>query len=244
VQAVGAPAALVADAGSFVTSAACLRGVRATEPPAAAAGDLAGGVRFLRRSPALRAALAATATVNLGSFVWWSVLVLFLTRTLGLSPSAVGVVLTGGAVGGLVGTALTGRLVRAVGLWRSLAVGCVVFAVPVLAVPFAHGMAIPLAAEVVSGLGVVVLDISASSLLAELVPDGLRSRVQGAYLTVNHGMRPVGALLGGALGAAVGTRAAIGIGATVALTGVVWLRQPSRASSSARRSSVRASSLR
>jgi MFS family permease len=243
VQAVGAPAALVADAGSFVASAACLRGVGAEEPPPAPAGDLAGGARFLRRSPTLRAALAATATINLGNYVWWSLFVLFLTRTLELSPAAVGIVLAGGALGGVVGSTVTGRLVRAVGLWRSLTVGCVAFALPVLLVPFAHGIALPLVAEVLSGLGVMVLDISVASLLAELVPGELRSRVHGAYLTVNHGVRPVGALLGGGLGALVGTRTAIGIGAAIALAGALWL-QPSSASSSASSSSVSASSLR
>jgi predicted MFS family arabinose efflux permease len=244
VQAVGAPAALVVDAASFATSAGCLRGVDADEPPAAPSGDLVEGARFLRRSPGLRSALAATATVNLGNYVWWSLFVLFLTRTLALPPSAVGVVLAAGAVGGLVGATVTGRIVRAVGLWRSLAVGCALFATPVLAVPLAAGLAVPLGAELLSGIGVMVLDISAASLLAELVPGELRSRVHGAYLTVNNGMRPIGAVLGGVLGATVGTRAAIGVGASIALAGVAWLVQPSRASSSRSSSSVRASSLR
>jgi hypothetical protein len=41
---------------------------------------------------------------------------------------------------------------------------------------------------------------------AALVPDALRSRVSGAWRTLNHGIRPIGALAGGYLGAALGLR--------------------------------------
>src|SRR4051794_26216913 len=36
---------------------------------------------------------------------------------------------------------------------------------------------------------------------AQEIPDQLRSRVAGAYRTVNYGVRPLGAVLGGLLGA-------------------------------------------
>ena len=55
-------------------------------------------------------------------------------------------------------------------------------------------------AEFGSGLGVMILDISAASIFAALVPHRLRSRVSGAYTVVNYGVRPVGALIGGFLG--------------------------------------------
>ncbi|MCU1484019.1 MAG: transporter [Actinomycetia bacterium] len=223
VQVLTAPAALVVDAGSFLASAWCLHGIRPDEPAAAPAGDLAGGVRFLRRSPAMRAALAATATINFGNYLYWSLFVLFLTRTLHLAPSVVGLVLAAGAVGGLAGSAASPRIIRRLGLGRSFVAGCVVFALPLLAVPAAHHVPLLLATELLSGLGVMVLDISAASLFAGLVPHELRARVQGAYLTVNYGVRPLGALAGGALGASLGIRPAIAIGAVLALSGVLWL---------------------
>ena len=61
-------------------------------------------------------------------------------------------------------------------------------------------------AEFGSGLGVMILDISAGSIFAALVPHRLRSRVSGAYMVVNNGVRPVGSLIGGFLGTAIGLR--------------------------------------
>jgi AAA domain len=42
--------------------------------------------------------------------------------------------------------------------------------------------------------------------LAAVIPDRLRSRVTGAFQAVNHGTRPLGAVLGGLLGTTVGLR--------------------------------------
>lgn len=54
-----------------------------------------------------------------------------------------------------------------------------------------------LAAEFASAFGVMILDVSANSYFAAAIPDGLRSRVLGAFQTVNYGVRPLGALAGG-----------------------------------------------
>ena len=64
-----------------------------------------------------------------------------------------------------------------------------------------------LVAEFFSGLGVMLLDITGGAIKAAVVPDRLRARVSGAYMVVNYGVRPLGALAGGLLGAAIGVRA-------------------------------------
>ena len=83
------------------------------------------------------------------------------------------------------------------------------------------------AAEFMSGLGVMILDISIGAIFAAVIPDQLRSRVTGAFQAVNFGTRPVGSLAGGALGTLIGLRPALWIGAAGAMTGVLWpLRSP------------------
>src|SRR5205085_10049220 len=79
------------------------------------------------------------------------------------------------------------------------------------------------AAEFLSGFGVMVLDITFGSIKAALVPDRLRARVAGAYMVVNYGVRPLGALVGGALATWIGLRPTLWIGALGALAGVLWL---------------------
>jgi MFS family permease len=102
-----------------------------------------------------------------------------------------------------------------------------VFTAPLLLVPAAggpHGLAqaLLLAAELGVGFGVMVLDISLGAILAAAVPEPLRARVQGAYGVVNYGVRPLGALGGGALAAAVGMRPTLWIAAAGAILGVLW----------------------
>ena len=78
-------------------------------------------------------------------------------------------------------------------------------------------------AEFGCGFGVMMLDISAGAIAAAVVPDRLRSRVSGAYMVVNYGVRPLGALVGGALGSWIGLRETLWIATTGALLGVLWL---------------------
>ena len=58
---------------------------------------------------------------------------------------------------------------------------------------------------------------------AALVLDRLRARVSGAYMVVNYGVRPLGALLGGALGSWIGLRPTLWIASGGAIAGFLWL---------------------
>jgi MFS family permease len=114
-------------------------------------------------------------------------------------------VLGAGAVGGLVGALVTGRISRRIGIGPAFALGCVLFPAPLLLVPLAAGprwviLGCLFLAEFGCGFGVMMLDISAGAILAAVIPDRLRSRVSGAYTVANYGVRPLGALAGGAVG--------------------------------------------
>ena len=77
--------------------------------------------------------------------------------------------------------------------------------------------------ELLSGLGVMILDINAGAFQTALTPDRLRARVTGAFRFVNYGVRPLGALLGGALGSAIGVRSALWFASIAALAGILWM---------------------
>src|SRR5436190_13286612 len=230
VQLLTAPVALLADAASFLASALFLRRVDApeAEPDPDRGGGLGAGIRFIVRTPVMRASLAATATLNLFNFAFFAIFVLYATRTLGVRPATLGLVLGVGAIGGVVGSLITNRLSRRAGIGAAVVAGFVLFPAPLLLVPLAGGprplvLALLGLAEFGSGLGVMILDIALGALFAALVPDPLRARVSGAYMLVNYGVRPFGALLGGALGGAIGLRPTLWIATAGALAGVLWL---------------------
>lgn len=230
VQAVAAPLAVAVDAVSFVASALFLSRIAPEEPAPAddSRGLVASGARFIWRSPVVRAALGATATINFFNFILAALFMLFATRTLGVRPGTLGLVLGAGAAGGLLGAALTGRIARRIGIGRAFVIGCVIFPAPLILIPLATGpfplvLVMLFAAEFGSGLGVMMLDISIGSIFAAVIPDELRARVSGAYMLVNYGVRPLGALAGGALGTWIGLRPSLLVAAIGGLLGVLWL---------------------
>jgi predicted MFS family arabinose efflux permease len=226
-----APGALLLDAASFLVSGLQLARIRPVEPepqPQLSQGQLA-GVRWIMQSAVVRRLLGSTATVNLFGFMGTAILVLYAHRTLGLGPAVIGLVFGAGAVGGVLGAATCRRLDRRVGLGRAFVVGSVLFPAAMLLFPLASGqarIALMVAGEALGSVGVMWLDITAGAIFAQEIPDGLRSRVAGAYRTVNYGVRPLGAVTGGLLGASIGLRATLWVSAGGALLAVPWLLAP------------------
>lgn len=230
VQFFRAPLALLIDAVSYLFSAAFLASIhpREAETEQSEESGVVDGLRYIWRTPTIRAALGATATINLFNFMFWALFVLFATRTLDVSPGTLGLVLGAAAIGGVIGSIVAGRLSRRIGLGPAFVFGCVLFPAPLVLVPLADGphavvLAMLFAAEFFSGLGVMILDITAGSIFAAQIPERLRARVSGAYGFVNNGVRPLGSVAGGSLGAAIGLRPTLWIATVGALLGVLWL---------------------
>ncbi|HEU5065515.1 MAG TPA: MFS transporter [Gaiellaceae bacterium] len=230
VQALKAPFALIVDAVSFLFAAVFLSTISPEEPPNEEAehGHVRAGISYVFRNPTMRAALLGAATINLFNFIFWALFILYAVRNLGVSAGTLGLVLGAGAVGGLIGSMVTTRLSRRIGIGRALLLGSILFPVPLVLVPLAEGpmwliLAMLFLAEFGSGLGVMILDISAASIFAAIVPPRLRSRVSGAFTVVNYGVRPVGALIGGFLGTAIGLRPALWIASVGAILGFLWV---------------------
>ena len=230
VQLLSAPVALVVDAVSFLGSAFSLARIKPIEPKVEQVepGHLTAGIRYVLGSPIVRPALGATTTINFFNFVFVALFALYSIRYLHVQPGVLGVVLGAGAVGGVLGAFLTGRIVRRIGVGPACILGCVLFPVPLVLVPLAGGprwlvLTCLFLAEFGSGFGVMLLDISYGSISAALIPHRLRARVSGSFNLVNYGSRPVGAFVGGVLGSAIGVRETLWIATVGAIAGFVWL---------------------
>jgi MFS family permease len=233
VQVLSAPAALVADAVSFLASAFFLGRVRATEPEVEVSQEsvrkqVAEGMSFIARDRILGPELASVATLNFFNFVFGALFILYATRELGVQAGALGLVLGAGAIGGLIGATITGRLSRRIGLGPAFVVGMILFPAPLLLVPLAGGgrpviLGMLFAAEFLSAVGVMILDITAGAIIVGMTPHRLRSRATGAFRFVNMGVRPLGALVGGALGSVLGLRPTLFLAAAAGIAGVLWL---------------------
>jgi MFS family permease len=230
VQLLSAPGAVVADALSYLGSAFFLARIHPEEPPAAqpGKGTLLAGAKYIKNSPIVRTSLISASIINFFDFIFIALYVLYATRTLGIAPGILGLVLGIGAVGTVIGAAVTKRLSDRIGVGRVYAMGCLLFIAPIALWAVASGprpvvIAILLIADLVAGFGLMALDISIGAIFASVIPDELRSRVSGAFQAVNYGTRPLGALVGGLLGTFIGTRPTLYIAAAGGVIGFLLL---------------------
>jgi predicted MFS family arabinose efflux permease len=159
--------------------------------------------------------------------MFFALFVLYATRDLGVRPATLGIVLGAASVGTLLGSFVTARISRRFGVGPAFIAGCFLFPAPLILVPAASGphwlvLVFLFVAEFTSGVGLMLLDIMAGSIIAGTVPTPLRSRVSGAFIVVNYGVRPVGTSLGGLLGATIGVRSTLWIATVGALLGLLW----------------------
>jgi predicted MFS family arabinose efflux permease len=233
VQLLTGPMTLLLDAFSFLGSALFLGRIRVQEPPVERDGNgvlrsILDGFRFVLGDEVIRPELLCAATVNLFNYVFHAIFILYATKELGVSPGTLGVALGVGAVGGILGALVAPKLERTVGLGRSVVIGSVLFPAPLILVPIASGSELQLglmlgAAEFFSAVGVMIFDVTAASMHFMRTPDRIRARMSATFKFVNYGIRPIGALLGGGLGTAIGLQTTLWIGVVGALAGVIWL---------------------
>ena len=237
IQAVGAPAAVLLDAVSFVVSALLVRGIRRPEPrpvPPAATATLAGqirdGLRALVGHPLLRpivvSSVLATTCLNAGVALY----VLYATRELGLGPATIGLVFALGGVCAIPGALLAPWAGRVFGVGPVIIGGWTLAALAGLLVPLATGPTVAVVATLalaraLEGATGTVANIHQWTLRQTVTPDALQGRVTASHRFVVYGAGAVGALLGGVLGSAVGVRTALAvfaIGAVVAPLSAVF----------------------
>jgi MFS family permease len=234
IQLLGAPLALVADALSFVASALFLSRIDAPDAavehdPGSIREQLTSGMSFVLRDPILRPSILGVATMNLFNYCYQALFILFATTYLHVEPGVLGLLLGVGAVGGVIGAVIGPRVGRRLGVGGAFTVALVIFPAAAILVPLALGQPYPVVlailflAEFIGGLGVMILDINGGSLLIARTPDRLRGRAGGAFTFINVGIRPIGAVIGGALGALIGVHQTLLIVTVAQLSGLLWL---------------------
>ncbi|MEV6492975.1 MFS transporter [Actinoplanes sp. NPDC051633] len=228
IQILTAPVAMLIDAVSFLASALFISRIR-VEPsvPAESTSPMA-GLRYVLGHRYLRGALACVTTVNFFSFVAAALVVLFASRSLGLSAGLIGLAFGLGAVGGLLGAVVAPRLSRRYGIGRLVVLGAILFPASIAVIALAGGptwmrFAALLVAEAISGFGVMIFDINLNSVMVSVTTDEMRARASGVFGTINYGARPLGAAVGGLLGTWLGLRPTLLVAAIGGALCCLWL---------------------
>ena len=225
IQTVTAPLAILVDAASFLLSAVALARIRASERLPQANGqrrallfEVREGLGVVVGNPLLRSMAASLCIFNLFAGLFGAVYLLFVTRELDLSPAAIGLVFTLGSLGFPVGAVAAGWVSRRIGIGPAIVWGAGVSDAAFLLAPLAAGpiavvVGILVLSRVAATLAGPVTAINQLSLRQAITPDRLQGRVNGTMRVFALGLSPLGALLGGALGDAIGLRSALLVGA-------------------------------
>lgn len=229
VAVVSAPVAMLTTAATYLASMLALLRTRDHEvltPPPAEEGlgaRISEGLRWVFGNVYLRRVVITTAISNLASSATFTLLPILVLRTLGLSPTLLGVVFSLSAVGGFLGAVLTPRFVGWVGESRSIPIAALAFGVVGLVLPLvgvlptAAAVVVLVAQGFVASAAVLAYNITQVSFRQRITPPHLLGRMNASIRFCVWGVSPIGALLGGALGGALGVVPTLWVAAGVGL---------------------------
>jgi MFS family permease len=236
VQLVTAPVAVAVDAASFLASVVSLAFIRTPEPaperhPQGASSiwtELREGLAVVLGNPLLRSIAGCTATSNLFGNALQAIYVLYVTRELGIGPALLGLIFAVGGPGALLGSLFAGRLANRFGLGTTIIGSMIVGDLAMLLVPLARGPAVVvlgmlMLASFVGGLTNPVYNINQVSLRQAITPDRLQGRMNASVRFLVWGTIPIGALMGGALGEALGLWPTIMAMAVCSMLAPLWV---------------------
>lgn len=212
---VSAPVLLIADAVSYLVSAVAIWRIADTEPPVDTSQreslpkEIAEGVRFVFAHRLLRAIVGTTATSNLFSTIAFTLAPILILRELDLGPVGLGVAMSAGAVGGLVGAVTTPWVTRLIGEGTAIVVSAIVGSIAIASLPLAAvfpAIALPILAvgEFITLYAVLVYNITQVTMRQRLCPPRLLGRMNASIRFVVWGVMPIASLIAGALGTVLG----------------------------------------
>jgi len=210
-----APVLLAVTVVTYVLSATWVWRIRKPEPkpdPATRRGlwvEVREGLEFVLRERFLRRIVACTSISNFAGNIGFAVFTIYVLRTLGLTEAVLGLIVSAGAVGGILGALVAEPVTRFVGEGRIIPVTALLFAPAYAALPLAGMLAAPPAVVLVAGMAVstfiiVVYNIAQVSFRQRVCPPPLLGRMNASVRFIVWGVVPLGSLLGGWLGTQLG----------------------------------------
>ncbi|MEU5896535.1 MFS transporter [Streptomyces venezuelae] len=221
-QVAGAVNGMFAQAATFLVSLLCLAGIRHREPrvtrtehrPGALVGEVREGLRLIAVDPWFRTFALFGAASNLALMGYQSIQVVFLVRGLGLTPGTVGALVAATSAGGVAGAFAARRVAHRIGTARATLLFELGLPLLALLIPLTvdgSGVLLFVTGGFSVSAGVVAGNIIKASFQQSYCPPDLLGRLTASTAFLGYGTIPLGALLGGALGTALGLRTAMAL---------------------------------
>jgi len=191
-----------------VMAVLCLRGIReparASVPARHPVLELQDGARWVWKSDLLRPIMFTSIAWNISWFMLQATYVPYAIRELGLNASGVGITLAGYGVGMIVGALLAPRVVALLPFGQAILLGPYFSVLAALTMAMTlfwpHGWLAGLS-YFLFGAGPIIWTITSTTLRQTVTPRAMIGRVTSINIVVSTGARPLGAALGGLVGA-------------------------------------------
>jgi MFS family permease len=165
-------------------------------------GDLKEGVRWLWSHPLFRPMAIALGVLNGTMMMAMATFVLFAQEVLELDATRFGLLTTGVALGGVVGSFVAHRVARTLGQGGSLFATILAMAASLVISGLTSSFWVFWAMGVVTALAGTLWNVITVSLRQALIPDRILGRVNSVYRFIGWGIMPIGSALGGIVVAA------------------------------------------
>lgn len=184
--------------------------------------EIGEGLSFVVRQPLLRRIVACTSLANLAGNIGSAVITIYALRTLGLNEAAFGIVISAGAIGGILGAVTTRPLARWLGEGRLIPAAALAFTPAYAMIPAASVLDVPAEIPLITGMAlssfaIVAYNVAQVSFRQRLCPPALLGRMNASIRFIVWGVVPFGSLLGGWLGMQLGVVATLWVAVAGAL---------------------------
>ncbi len=237
---VSAPVLLLADAVGYLVSwwfllvtrdhEAEYREKRGTPPPRNLRREIAEGLGFVFRQPAISRITLASFLTNFASTATFTLVPIVILRLLGFSAFQYGLIMTLGAVGGLLGAGAAGRIARRIGTANAVRFSTLAGAMSVFCYPFAlalpdraSSLVVLIAGSFIGNGAVLTYNVTQVSLRQRLCPPHLLGRMNASVRFIVWGIMPISALAAGWASEAIGVGNFLWITALLGTAGFIPL---------------------
>lgn len=216
VEVLGAPLAVLVDSCTYLLCAFSIlqidhREERRFTPHHLMISQIVDGFRFVLKQTHIRALLWLLSLHNFFMNAVMAVLVLFVTRELGVRPGLFGIIISLGGLGAITGALGAQRFGPIIGPGPLVILTCLLAALAAFCFPAAHdgnlsGIVLLTAAYFVLSVAGSAITVYAWTIRQMLTPKRMLGKMNGAFRFCVTGVMPFGALVGGWLGGCIGIR--------------------------------------
>ena len=186
------------------------------------------GLAWAKGQPLVRGLLAMIAVASVFGMSYRTLLPVFARDVFHTGAEGYGLLMSTYAAGAVSSAVLLTALGHRWRVGRLVTAGSFFFPVALIAVALSPRYGVAMASLFLTGMGMMLFNAVANTMLQRASPDALRGRVMSMRTLLFAGMMPLGNLQVGALGEWLGPQAAVGIGGATCLVAalVAWWRLP------------------